>query len=165
MSPKSNSEIIKILNEINKESTRSTYRAGITASNGDHYDLKVFIQGPLHFFLKPSDCTSNKMKFPGTFYTVHISHEKNEKPTHNGLKYFCKSYDNAKRLASKMRDDKGIETKDLTENSKFDFNDDESFRSYGASNSQYGGGPTGDLSDDFINDVLDGNPESYWNID
>lgn len=31
--------------------------------------------------------------------------------------------------------------------------------------SRYGGGPTGDLSDDFINDVLDGNPDAYWNID
>ncbi len=29
----------------------------------------------------------------------------------------------------------------------------------------YGGGPTGKLSDDFIDNVLDGDPMNYWNID
>ncbi|MCO5275251.1 MAG: hypothetical protein M9900_10065 [Flavobacteriales bacterium] len=36
---------------------------------------------------------------------------------------------------------------------------------YGSSYYKYGGGPTGDLSDDFIDDVLGGNPSAYWNID
>lgn len=36
---------------------------------------------------------------------------------------------------------------------------------YGRSYDEYGGGPTGDLSDDFIDDVLDGEPDAYWNID
>jgi hypothetical protein len=36
---------------------------------------------------------------------------------------------------------------------------------YGCSYDKYNGGPTGDLSDDFIDDVLDGEPDAYWNID
>lgn len=38
---------------------------------------------------------------------------------------------------------------------------EEDYESY----SEYGGGPTGDLSDDFIDDVLGGDPDAYWNID
>jgi hypothetical protein len=46
-----------------------------------------------------------------------------------------------------------------------DYNQD--FEEYddGDSYSKYGGGPTGELSDDFIDDVLGGEPDAYWNID
>ena len=38
--------------------------------------------------------------------------------------------------------------------------------SYGSrSYSRYNGGVSGDLTDDYIDDVLDGNPDAYWNID
>lgn len=49
-----------------------------------------------------------------------------------------------------------------------DWSDDEydSFGSYGRKSfDMYGGGPTGQLSDDFIDNVLDGDPMNYWNID
>ena len=38
--------------------------------------------------------------------------------------------------------------------------------SHGGRNySKYNGGVSGDLKDDYIDDVLDGNPDAYWNID
>lgn len=44
--------------------------------------------------------------------------------------------------------------------------DYDSLGSYGRkSYDMYGGGPTGNLSDDFIDNVLDGDPSNYWNID
>ena len=46
-----------------------------------------------------------------------------------------------------------------------DYDDDYDDDDYGSSYSRYGGGPTGDLSDDFIDDVLGGEPDAYWNID
>lgn len=36
---------------------------------------------------------------------------------------------------------------------------------FGRRYDQYEGGPTGYLSDDFIDYVLDGEPDAYWNID
>ena len=42
------------------------------------------------------------------------------------------------------------------------------YENYGKSYDQYGGpsdGYGGSLDDDFINDVLDGEPDAYWNID
>jgi len=35
----------------------------------------------------------------------------------------------------------------------------------GSSYEMYGGGPTGDLSDDYIDDAFGGDPDAYWNID
>jgi hypothetical protein len=52
------------------------------------------------------------------------------------------------------------------DNYEDDWSDDDSFGSYGQKSFDiYGGGPTGHLSDDFIDNVLDGDPMNYWNID
>jgi len=44
-----------------------------------------------------------------------------------------------------------------------DYDDD--YDEENGSYSRYGGGPTGELTDDFIDDVLGGEPDAYWNID
>lgn len=66
-----------------------------------------------------------------------------------------------------QRVEEDVSEEDDYESEYYDDHDDydDPYRNYGRSYDQYGGGPTGELSDDFINDVLDGNPDAYWNID
>ena len=47
----------------------------------------------------------------------------------------------------------------------YDDDDDDDYDEDNGSYSRYRGGPTGELTDDFIDDVLGGEPDAYWNID
>lgn len=154
---------IERINEINKQRRIAIYRGGIVR-NGIHYNLYIFILGPIWLAETPTDSRFVLRALPSNYYSVHISFNKNESPESNTSKYYCKSYNAALILAEKMKEDKGIEIVDFAKDS-YSIEDGILEDGYGKSYSRYGGGPTGDLSDDFINDVLDGDPSMYWNID
>ena len=93
---------------------------------------------------------SERFHWNGTEYS-YISSVRNDDLKDEGYDEDNKSYDN-----EDSSDDTIYET-NYRSNSSYDDDDD--------SYDEYGGGPNGDLTDNYIDSVFDGDPSNYWNVD
>lgn len=69
------------------------------------------------------------------------------------------------RLWHKYIEDTYCQNDSVKDDDDYDDDYDHDYNNIQNDYSIYGGGPTGDLSDDVIDSVFDGDPRNYWNID
>ncbi len=143
---------------------------------GVHHPLFVFLQGRIEIREQPKTFPFKNVSFPGLFYTMHIGLDIDQNPFFIecektgkvlvGIKYYFKTYEKAKRIALKISNTSGIEIiEKLDSTESHDLEDGIELNYTTRSMERYRGGSTGDLYDDFIDDVLDGDSDAYWNID